>query len=75
MTTTYLYQWSLVPAPDIRVELQIEAGGAVAARREVKAFLHRHGGDGWRIEAVQRTRGQALPLADLQRRLSPTFSK
>lgn len=76
MATTYLYQWSLCPRPDLRVELQVEAGGAVEARREVEAFLLRHGGAGWRIESVRRTRSErfpdALPQADLQGRLAAT---
>lgn len=62
----YVYHWSLRPRPDLRVELEIEAHDANAARREVDDFLRRHDGAGWRVEAVSRTRrsvraGSPLP--------------
>lgn len=58
--TAYVYQWSLRPRPDISVELRIEAQDAIAARREVEAFLERHRAAGWEIETVSRSRGVVL---------------
>jgi hypothetical protein len=56
----YVYHWNLRPRPDICVELRIEAPDAVAARREVVAFLRRHLAAGWEIETVSRSRGVGL---------------
>jgi hypothetical protein len=53
----YVYHWNLRPRPDICVELRIEAQGAIAARREVEAFLRRHRAADWQIETVSRSRG------------------
>ena len=56
----YVYQWSLRPRPDIRVELQIEAQSACVARRELVAFLREHEAESWRVETVSRSHGTTL---------------
>lgn len=75
-TNAYVYRWDLRPRADIRVELQIEARDAIAARREVVAFLHQHDAGSWQIESVSRTPAmsslgppafEALPAACLTR--------
>lgn len=56
----YVYQWSLRPRPDIRVELQIEAVSACVARRELVAFLREHEAESWRVETVTRSHGSTF---------------
>jgi hypothetical protein len=51
----YVYHWNLRPRPDIRVEVHIEAASAIAARREIVAFLREHEAQRWEIETVSRS--------------------
>ena len=54
----YVYAWNLRAAPEISVELRIEAQDVIRARRELVAFLEAHRGTDWTVEGIRRDRSR-----------------